>query len=237
MKERTFAEYSTGQNVPRDMGRTRIVFSFGAGGGGALFAQWLRRELMRALGLTEPNAVFIDTVALSEVPGTTLKMCPVLERRPGGKAGIANRFYEPLGATTTAGGLASMNGQWHDHYIAAMEQAQLMIFVLTSAWLNSWWCLKELGDFVELNTARMAANANRPPGERRPPLRAVALCIDGEVPFSRVGHFGMTGINARRAYVVEDEAKRAKLTGNYKDFWLIDDAAYYRLLAEVALVK
>jgi hypothetical protein len=46
------------------------VLSFGARGGGAYLTRWLRWQIMQAKGLTRPNNVNLDTVALAQVPAT-----------------------------------------------------------------------------------------------------------------------------------------------------------------------
>src|SRR5687767_4768045 len=98
------------RSIAQRYGETRVIVSFGAADGGALFAQWLRVELMRLKRYREPNSVYLDTIALSQVPGTELRM---REIRP------------------TAGGLASMNEGWADYYKYAVATAHTMIFVAT----------------------------------------------------------------------------------------------------------
>lgn len=133
----------------RKYGRTHVVLSFGAAGGGALFAQWLRLELMKRLGLSQPNNVYLDTVALSSMPGTKLEM----------------RAFRP-----TAGGLASMNEGWADYYLAAMAQASAMVFVATPQWFRSPFCGRELNYFIQENQRRkMFGNA---------PLKGIALTFN-----------------------------------------------------------
>ncbi|MBN3881485.1 MAG: hypothetical protein HWQ44_00460 [Nostoc sp. JL34] len=55
-------------------GTTHIVLSFGAADGGAMFAQWLQREIMQRKGYTQPNNVYLDTFALDHVPSTRHEM-------------------------------------------------------------------------------------------------------------------------------------------------------------------
>lgn len=127
-------------------GPTHVVLSFGARDGGATFAQWLRLEIMRAKGWSQPNNVYLDTIGLAAVPGTSLSMRQV---GPG------------------TGGLCSLNDGWNAYYRHAMRQAGHMIFVLTAAWQRSPNCAGELRDFHQENLRRRGA------GE--PPLRAIAL--------------------------------------------------------------
>lgn len=126
------AEY--GDRVEQEaarLGRTHVVLSFGARNGGALFAQWLRSELMRHFCFKQTNNVYLDTFSLREFYGT--------------KAVI-------LG--DKAGGLASMNDAWADYYKNAVRQAHTMIFVATAEWFRSAFCGRELNEYSAENARR-----------------------------------------------------------------------------------
>jgi hypothetical protein len=134
------------QQIVSKYGTTHIVLSFGAADGGAMFAQWLQREIMQRKGYTQPNNVYLDTLALDRVPGTRFVM---KEIRP------------------TAGGLASLNEDWNEYYRYAMSTAHTMIFVATAAWFSSFYCRRELHYFIAENQTREQQ------GQRR--LSGVAL--------------------------------------------------------------
>jgi hypothetical protein len=190
------------RSIAQRYGETRVVLSFGAADGGALFAQWLRVELMKLKGYREPNNVYLDTVALSQVPGTELRM---REIRP------------------TAGGLASMNEGWTDYYRYAVSMAHTMVFVATKAWYRSPYCGNELKWYI-------AENQERRQGGRRS-LRGLALTFPEEGGLTVFG--GMRSIRARKKYAVDDPRKRMKLSGNYRDFWMVDDASLRELSGEI----
>ncbi len=127
-------------------GTTHVVLSFGAANGGAMFAQWLQREIMQRKGYTQPNNIYLDTFGLDHVPGTTFLM---KEIRP------------------TAGGLASLNESWEEYYKHVMSTAHTMIFVATAAWFSSDYCRHELDYFIVENQVRSQ--------EGQPRLSGVAL--------------------------------------------------------------
>jgi hypothetical protein len=132
-------------------GEARVVLSFGARGGGAYFARWLRWQIMQAKGLSKPNHVYLDTVALAEVPATSFAV--VDARKPW------------------LTGIASFNGGWRAYYRNAIMQAKVMIFVGTREWCSSPWCKGEY-DYFRLEAARRLQ-------EGLTPLRGIALKMPG----------------------------------------------------------
>ncbi len=187
------------QQLASRQGTTHVVLSFGAADGGAMFAQWLQREIMQRKGYTQPNNVYLDTFGLDHVPGTTFLM---KEIRP------------------TAGGLASLNESWEEYYKHAMSTAHTMIFVVTAAWFSSDYCRHELDYFIVENQVRSQ--------EGQPRLSGVALTFpDSETSCDFVE---MTVIPTTKRYVVADEKKRLTLTGNYRDFWIVDEATLQKVV-------
>jgi hypothetical protein len=123
----------TRQNLIGQLGRTHVALSFGARGGGALFAQWLRLKIMKKRGYKGVNNVYLDTIGLQTATGT--KITPIPQGRP------------------TAVGFASLNDGWAGYYQYAVEQAHTMIFVATNEWFRSSNCMGELKRFLEVNQA------------------------------------------------------------------------------------
>ena len=132
-------------------GEAHVVLSFGARGGGAYFARWLRWQVMQAKGLSKPNNVYLDTVALAEVPATNFAV--VDARKPW------------------LTGIASFNGGWRAYYRNAIMQAQVMIFVGTREWSASPWCRGEYDYYSHEVERRARAQAK--------PLRGIALMMPG----------------------------------------------------------
>lgn len=219
LKEQRFAPDDAAQAARARMvekmeaqyGRPQVVLSFGAAEGGALFAQWLREELRAKRGYgARQNAVYLDTIALQNAVGTRQVMRTTAEARTslfGGK-------------TATGGGLAALNQAWDWYYDYAVASAHTMIFAVTKAWTSSQWCKGEFRTYVKENDARAR--------ERRPPLRGIALRFPDGYALA-APHMQM--IDAEKVYVAGEARK--KLSGNYRDFWVLDPAAMQRLLLAV----
>ena len=95
-------DWHRAEAIARQHGTSHIVLSFGAAGGGALFARWLRFQLMERLGLKQPNNVYLDTIGLSLVDET--------------------KFMVRDGRRPWMTGVASMNGGWRAYYRVAISQ-------------------------------------------------------------------------------------------------------------------
>ena len=188
---------------------THVVLSFGSADGGAMFAQWLQREIVQQKGYTQPNNAYLDTFALDHVPGTRHEM----------------KLIRP-----TAGGLASLNEAWDEYYNVAVSTAHTMIFVATTAWYSSDYCRRELEEhfFVE--------NQNRCQKGQRP-LTGVVLTFPESKKYCKYYDFeemGMTVIPATKSYVVADEKKRLTLSGHYRDFWIVDEETLQKVVKAIS---
>jgi hypothetical protein len=137
--------------IAAQFGTTEIVLSFGAAGGGALFAKWLRWQLMQRFGLHQPNAVYLDTVGLSLVPETNFTV------REKSRPWLT--------------GVASLNGGWRAYYRVAISQCHTMLFVGTQAFAASPWTQGELEYFNYERARRLREGGT--------PLRGVALILPG----------------------------------------------------------
>ncbi len=135
--------------IARRYGRSRVVLGFGAANGGALFARWLRWNIMRRFGYTEPNAVYLDGDA--PVPETCVEA------------------HAPDRPWLTA--VASRNDGWRAYSRAAMAQSRAVIFVGTKEFGESAWTPEELEYFDDAHRERAR--------ERRPPLKGIALVFPG----------------------------------------------------------
>lgn len=182
---------------------TEVILSFGSADGGAMFAQWLQREIVQRKEYTQLNNVYLDTFALDSVPGTEYVM---KEIRP------------------TAGGLASLNKAWEEHYRYAISVAHSMIFVATKAWFASPYCQHEMSCFIAENQARSQT--------RRSQLSGIALTFAEREITSKFAD--MTVIPVIKQYVVTDKKKRLKLTGHYRDFWIIDEETIQKVVNAIS---
>ncbi|RCJ24042.1 hypothetical protein A6770_28765 [Nostoc minutum NIES-26] len=191
------------QQVVNNYSAIEVILSFGSADGGAMFAQWLQREIAQRKGYTELNHVYLDTFVLDHVPGTEYIM---KEIRP------------------TAGGLASLNKAWEEHYRYAISVAHTMIFVATKAWFASSYCQHEMSCFVAENQARSQTGLS--------PLSGIVLTFSESEVTPEFAD--MILIPAIKRYVVADEKKRLKLTGHYRDFWIVEEATIQKLVNAIS---
>lgn len=191
-------KYKTPQIISK-YAKSEVILSFGSSDGGAMFAQWLQREIVQRKGYTEPINVYLDTFALDHVPGTEYI---IKEIRP------------------TAGGLASLNESWNKYYKYAVSVAHTMIFVATKAWFASPYCQDEMSCFIAENQARLQTGHSQ--------LSGIVLTFSESEITSEFA--GMTLIPAIKRYVVADEKKRLKLTGHYRDFWVVDEETLQKVV-------
>ena len=191
------------QQVVNNYSATEVILSFGSADGGAMFAQWLQREIAQRKGYIELNHVYLDTLALDHVPGTEYVMKEI---------------------RATAGGLASLNKGWEEYYRYAISIAHTMIFVATKAWFASPYCQHEMSRFIAENQARSQTG--------RSPLSGIALTFAESEITSEFAD--MTVIPVIKRYVVADEKKRLKLTGHYRDFWIMDEETIQKLVNAIS---
>ncbi|MEX2584197.1 MAG: toll/interleukin-1 receptor domain-containing protein [Gemmatimonadota bacterium] len=134
-------------------GEAKVVLSFGSANGGAYFARWLRWQLMQRFGYSQPNNVYLDTVALETMPGT---------------------FFKSVDKTMPwVTGIASINEGWKQYYDFAISQCHTMIFVVTEAWSSSPWCQGEFQEYAKVNRTR------RMNGQK--PIKGMALMVSGSI--------------------------------------------------------
>jgi hypothetical protein len=184
-------------------GFPQIIISFGARGGGAEFALWLREQLMAQMGL-RGTEVYIDTIGML-------------------KEGYGETKLVPRG-TETAGIFAAYNDAWKGYFEYAMYRARAMIFVVTQEWMASANCREEHGWFVKLN--------DYTPNAMRGISLVIdddTLNSEGPAPVSALPL--TQELRARRRWAVQDALQRRELTGNIKNLWTIDEDKLAMLLA------
>ena len=165
-----------------------------------MLAQWLRLRIMEHRQYRRKNNVYIDTIALHDVPGTRLEI------RNFGR--------------DTAGGVAPMNPErWLSEYVEAVRTSHTMIFLFTEEWWKSQFCSLELSHFRRENLDRVR--------QGRQPLRGIGLVFPdfrGGVPG------GITPVRAERKYAVASTEIRRSLGGNHREFYTVDDATLGRVM-------
>lgn len=106
---------------------TRVLISFGASEGGfdySLGLRWAIYQKFNRQPQSDPAFVYIDAVSLESATGTAYNY---------------SREYDTHHMS---------NPTWDGFYQAAMRQCKTMIFLISSHWLRSYWCWKELGWFM-----------------------------------------------------------------------------------------
>ena len=197
-------------NILSKYGPTRVVTSFGAADGGAMFVQWLRDAIMTHKGWKDRNAVYVDTFALADLPGTKQAIETV-------------RGLD--GTSRTAGRLTSGNEGWAEYYRYAMAMAETMVFVFTAAWFKSPWCGRELNYFIKENERRQHDGLDA--------LKGIGLAFTDEgAPSSAPG---LTTITAKKQYLVTKAKSRMKLQSAYRDAFIVDQQTLSRVLTSARL--
>jgi len=115
--------------------KCRIILSFANGGGGDLFAHWLRDKLMKELNYYSENAVYLDNIASRNAPGG--QVAPDLRFVEGFEPSTgltADGSYVPIGA---------QNKNWLEMWQKALSQAQVVIQIQTPEFNASTPCAQE----------------------------------------------------------------------------------------------
>lgn len=130
---------------------TRVIVSFGARDGGFELTAQLRLDIMDRYGkrkiIRAPNGKFLradadesfcylDAITLGQAPGTTYDKLK-LEKTIGG---VKQDVFIDLNKMA--------NPYWDTYYPEAVANSAVMIFQVTTPWLNSEFCLEELGWFM-----------------------------------------------------------------------------------------
>jgi hypothetical protein len=134
---------------------TRVIVSFGARDGGFELTAQLRLDIMERYGRrrvlrthdgrflsleADESFCYLDAVSLKQAPGTTYDRLQ-LDKTVAGLAGGAKQ--------KVAIDLNKMaNPFWDTYYPQAVANAAVMVFQITTPWLESPFCLEEMGWFI-----------------------------------------------------------------------------------------
>jgi len=165
---------------------TKVLLSFAMANHGANFAIWLRDRLMKSYNFYSVKAVYVDSVVSRSgdtihsmgsakiVNGGTANQTIVENKNPApfpkpasGVATVTPDIRAHMKSQTGAISIGAMRDDWNVLYKTAMSQAKVMLFVYTSEYNNSIWCMKEWGQFHMENGLRRKRN--------QAPLRGVLL--------------------------------------------------------------
>jgi hypothetical protein len=199
-------DWERGQALFQVSGFPEIVISFGARGGGAEFALWLREQIQKKTGLMRPTQVYIDTIGM-----------------------LNEQFDETaltLGGTETAGIFKARNAHWAGYFTYALQSAHTVIFVVTREWMASKNARDEYYWFNDLSW--------QDPGKRKGISLVIDLEDSASLWArlrNRLHHLrGTTEVRATREWEL-NPAQRRSIKGNLKNLWKIGTSDLGRLFA------
>ncbi len=156
---------------------TKILLSFAMANHGANFANWLRDRLMKSYNFYNVKAVYVDSVVSRS--GDTIHSMgnakvvnggggnqTIVENKsprpppkpPSGVATVTPDIRAHMKSETGAISIGAMRDDWNVLYKTAMSQASVMLFVYTSEYNNSIWCMKEWGSSIWRTVSGGGAN-------------------------------------------------------------------------------
>lgn len=192
---------------------TRILMSFAMADGGMMFVQWLRNKLMRDYGLYSTNSVYVDFVT-ARAGDCYYSVTPEVARPHYATVKIDDR--EHMRSSTGARPIGAMHPDWKDMFEKAMDEAEVVLFVLTEKFFASEWCRQELAGFKHVVNKRVG-------------VRGIMLALDG-VAFNASDY----GLPQERMAVIAQptEAYQGGMLWD-RGLWRISDAAYGQLIREI----
>lgn len=195
---------------------TRILMSFPMAGGGMMFVQWLRNKLMTHYGLFSTDSVYVDFVSARSgdayygvTPEVPLPHYATVQRDTRAHMLSATKA-QPIGA---------MHPDWKEMFDKAMNEAEVVLFILTNKFMESQWCRQELTGFKEVLSKRVG-------------LRGIVLDLDS-VGFDP----GVYGLPSERITIIQEQKKMNDGSGMLWDrgLWRISGAAYKRLVGAIGV--
>ncbi|HYF09652.1 MAG TPA: hypothetical protein VD970_18695 [Acetobacteraceae bacterium] len=228
---------------PKDLapgGKTKLVISFG-GKDAFHFVSWLRLAIAYHYAFTKQNHVYLDTYGLLDVPGSVLSLT-VSHGNPDQRIPVAKHFlgtgpgFLPARnasknlANARGGSIGTMNDAWDARYAQAINEARVMLFVVTPAWLESQFCRGEYHQFYSTRKIRAHAKGK--------PLQGYALTFDSHCTKAFTGMLAQDGLAGEvriiqlwRHWAVADEKTRGTLAPMMQRFFTLDNVGFERLLA------
>ncbi|MGQ0597504.1 hypothetical protein [Aquabacterium sp.] len=192
---------------------TRILMSFAMADGGMMFVQWLRNKLMAQYGLFSTDSVYVDFVSArsgNAYYGTTP------DNALPDYATVKPDTRAHMRSATNAMPIGAMHPQWKDMLEKAMDEAEVVLFILTKQFLESQWCIQELKGFKEVLGKRMG-------------VKGIVLDLDG-TGFNPATY----GLPAERISILQG-AREAHQGGMLwdKGLWCISEGTYGKLVTEI----
>jgi hypothetical protein len=204
--------------ISADQDRTRIIISFAMANNGAMFAHWLRNQLMQRFHLFGMKTVYMDCVVSREITSNNAQLGERLDKqgKPLPNKDDEDTKHDPTlikqsaayksgqfavvqiedegskNSTANRRCIGAHRENWNPLFWKGMSEAEVMVMVLNKEYVASVYCLQEWGQFADNNRLRLA--------ERRKPLRGIALRLDETpIPMPDMQQF-VTPVKAQKCY-------------------------------------
>jgi len=202
------------------MSSTKILLSFAMPNHGSTFAHWLRDRLMKHYGLYDTKAVYLDSVVARS--GPTDHAVSFGGREPEGEMAFVSPDDRPhLRSPTGAVPIGARLEEWKSLYANAMSEASVMIFVYTTEFPDSIYCMQEWNAYIKESKSR---HPNRP-------LRGVILELTDATALVSQG-----APNIKRITAAKTPGGQKGLTWDKGDF-VITESAFAELTRAIGTLK
>ena len=201
------------------MSSTKILLSFAMPNHGSTFAHWLRDRLMKHYGLYHHKAVYLDSVVARS--GPTDHAVDFGTRELKGETALVSPDNRPhMRSPTGAVPIGARIENWESLYDIAMSEASAMIFVYTSDFPDSIYCMQEWANYIKETNSR-------PPSR---PLRGIILDLADSSSLVSQG-----APNTKRIKAAKTPGGQKGLAWDKGDF-IITDTAFAELTRAIGVV-
>jgi hypothetical protein len=201
------------------MSDTKILLSFAMPNHGSTFAHWLRDRLMKHYGWYNYKAVYLDSVVARS--GETDHALDFKGRKPEGETALVSPDNRPhMRSPTGAVPIGARIEAWESLYNIAMSEASAMIFVYTSDFPNSIYCIKEWNNYIKETKSRTPDR----------PLRGIILELADATTLVAQG-----APNVKRIRAAKTPGGQKGLTWDKGDF-VITESAFSELTRAIGKV-
>lgn len=201
------------------MSTTKILLSFAMPNHGSTFAHWLRDRLMKHYNLFHHKAVYLDSVVARS--GATDHAVDFGKREPKGELALVSPDNRPhMRSPTGAVPIGARIEEWKSLYATAMSEASVMIFVYTTEFPDSIFCMQEWNNYIK-------ETKSRPPGR---PLRGIILELADATALVSQG-----APNTKRIKAAKTPGGQKGLTWDKGDF-VITESAFAELTRTIGKI-
>lgn len=201
------------------MSTTKILLSFAMPNHGSTFAHWLRDRLMKHYGLFHVKAVYLDSVVARS--GATDHAIDFSGREQKDDLALVSPDNRPhMRSPTGAVPIGARIKNWESLYDVAMSEASVMIFVYTTEFPDSIYCMQEWNNYIK-------ETKSRPQGR---PLRGIILELADATALVSQG-----APNTKRIKAAKTPGGQKGLTWDKGDF-VITESAFAELTRTIGKI-